>query len=108
MVLVQCATTAFRRFDIDGNGVLFVDELETAIPKLALELGLSIPESTEERKKMVQCRVRKFDKNSDGLLNSEEFVELYKWYLWRQYEILKPRCFERKSQIEVTQKGVPS
>lgn len=85
-----------------------MDELEIAIPKLALELGLSIPESSEEQSKMVQCRMRKFDVIGDGLLSLDEFVELYKWYLWRQYESLKPPNFERKSQIEGTKKGVPS
>lgn len=107
-VLEQYAKTTFRRYDADGNGVLSLEELEVVIPELARDLGLHIPEDAEERKKQVRSRMRKFDANGDGILSEDEFLELYKWYLWRQYEDLMPPNFKRKSQIGSVKRGVPS
>lgn len=107
-VLDQYAKTTFRRYDADGNGVLSLEELEVVIPELAKDLGLHIPENAEERQKQVRSRMRKFDANGDGILSEDEFLELYKWYLWRQYEDLMPPNFKRKDQIASVKRGVPS
>lgn len=107
-VLEQYAKTTFRRYDADGNGVLSMEELEVVIPELAKDLGLLIPEDTEERAKQVRSRMRKFDANGDGVLSEDEFLELYKWYLWRQYEDLMPPNFKRKGQIASVKRGIPS
>ena len=57
---------AFRIFDINGNGKITAAELRSAMAKMGEKL-------TNED---VEDKIRQADKNNDGLINYEEFVQL--------------------------------
>jgi len=73
-VLSQFAKKMFRRADTDGNGVLSLDELDKLLPQFheSLCLKLSVHEPGD---KMVRQRMRKFDRNGDGVLGVAEFED---------------------------------
>lgn len=94
----------FRRFDLDKNGVLTMDELEQLLPVFHFELGLDArPDG-----KLVRARMKKFDHNGDGVLSEQEFQDLVRWYLWRRYEDHNPPLLRRGDLIGKAHEGVPT
>jgi len=98
----------FNRNDVNRDGVLSFGELERLILQLHAELGLRGLELPEDRTRLVRMRMRKFDRNGDGVLNANEFLELYSWTLWRKYEDLDPPRSKREDLIGGMKAGVPS
>ena len=105
--LTQHATAVFRRGDADGNGVLSLTELERLVPRLHAELGIRAPSEPEDAAHLARRRMRRFDLNGDGVLGASEFVELYRWALWRRYEDLDPPRFKRGDAVGGLRKGSP-
>ena len=56
----------FMEYDGDGNGVVTVNEAHDILKK---ELGFTHKQSEE--------LVKRYDKNNDGKLSYEEFIEFY-------------------------------
>jgi len=98
----------FKRSDVNRDGVLSFGELERLIPRLHEELGLRVLEMPEDRARLVRMRMRKFDLNGDGVLNADEFLQLYNWTLWRKYEDLDPPRLTRENVIRGVKHGSPS
>jgi len=107
-VLRHYSSFFFRRFDADKSGNLSLSELERLIPQLHFELGLSeVPGFGQDVGQRVRARMRKFDRNNDGVLSEAEFIELYRWSLWRKYEDVNPPIFRRGDIIGKSHAGVP-
>lgn len=61
----------------------------------------------EDRFRLVRARMRRFDKNGDGVLSASEFLELYQWTLWRKYEDVDPPNFKRVDILGSIHDGMP-
>lgn len=107
-LLESTARNIFRSCDADGDGALSIADLEQLIPKLHLQLGLPSGSGGEERHKLLLARMKRFDTTGDGMLEEGEFVQLYRWTLWRQHEDMNPPMFARKKIVGDLQVGVPT
>uniref|UniRef100_A0A7S4RSE4 non-specific serine/threonine protein kinase n=1 Tax=Alexandrium monilatum TaxID=311494 RepID=A0A7S4RSE4_9DINO len=105
-VLERCAGLLFRKSDLNGDGFISLDELVQLLPELHQHIGLRPPE--EDARRLARTRMRKFDRNGDGVLSEVEFIELYRWALWRRYEDLNPPKFRRGDVVGRAHRGVPS
>lgn len=85
-----------------------MQEMMALLPVLHKEIGLSIIDDSEELQCLVKSRMRKYDLNGDGVLNEQEFIELYRWTLWLKYEDLDPPIHRRSELIQAVKKGNPS
>jgi len=107
-VLQYYAGALFAKSDVNKDGMLSIDELERLIPALHQELGLEFSGDEEDQQRLVRARMQKFDKNGDSMLSQQEFVELYRWSLWRKYEDLNPPKFRRGDVIGRARNGAPA
>lgn len=107
-ILEQYGMALFQRSDVNGDGVLSFQELERLIPQLHAQLSLRVVDMAEARRRLVRARMRRFDVTGDGVLNPAEFLELYRWTLWRKYEDVDPPKFKRVDAIGSVHIGVPS
>lgn len=107
-LLETTAREIFRHSDLDRDGALSINDLEVLIPKLHLQLGLPAGSGNEERRKLLLSRMKRFDTTGDGMLEEGEFVQLYRWTLWRQHEDMNPPMFARKKMVGDLRVGVPT
>lgn len=107
-LLETTARDIFQRADLDRDGALSISDLEVLIPKLHLQLGLPVGSGDEERRKLTANRMKRFDTTGDGMLEEGEFVQLYRWTLWRQHEDMNPPMFARKKIVGDLRVGVPT
>lgn len=107
-LLERNAQLIFRRSDCDGNGVLSLEELEALIPTLHSELGLPVGNTSDEKQKLLRSRMRRFDLDGNGTLGEQEFVELYRWTLWRKHEDMWPPKFTRAKIVGCLKTGAPT
>lgn len=107
-LLQRNAQLIFRRSDCDGNGALSLEELEALIPTLHEELGLPAGSTSDEKQKLLRSRMRRFDLDENGSLGPNEFVELYRWTLWRKHEDMWPPKFTRAKIVGILKTGAPT
>ena len=68
LALMNFADDKFDKTDIDGNGIIDVDELKEAMIGIADEMGYSEPSD-----EIVMQTIKKFDKDRSGQLDKDEF-----------------------------------
>jgi len=70
------ASERFEHTDVDKNGVIDREELESAMIEIAEEMGVAKP-----KKSTVEKVLKKYDADKSGKLDREEFFEFTKWVL---------------------------
>lgn len=71
MMKHQCEQE-FRKYDTDNSGTIKFEELVPAMQAMHARCGLQEPNSDKVKKAL-----SKFDKNSDGVLDFDEFMDLF-------------------------------
>lgn len=107
-VMKQYASSMFRKSDVDNNGVLSFEELQELIPRLHQELGIRVDAVGGDQTSLVRKRMRKFDMDGNGVLDENEFLQLYRWTLWRRYEDIDPPLLKRGQLLGASHQGSPS
>eukprot|EP00927_Polykrikos_kofoidii_P042193 TRINITY_DN36043_c0_g1_i1.p1 TRINITY_DN36043_c0_g1~~TRINITY_DN36043_c0_g1_i1.p1 ORF type:complete len:947 (-),score=115.66 TRINITY_DN36043_c0_g1_i1:170-2584(-) len=106
-ILDRCVKLLFQKADRNSDGRLSFAELGQAVLDLYQWLQLSLDLSDVETEMRLRNRLRKYDVDGDGMLDSTEFTELCRWILWSTYEELSTTSFKRQGIIKETQQGVP-
>jgi len=99
--LKRYASTCFKAFDINNDGVLSYDELRACMDRMNTNLG--IPHFTDRH---VKQYLRRFDFDGDELLDHSEYEQLYRSLLLVKLDELEPANFSREMFIS-RRKGKP-
>lgn len=72
---VEKLNWAFRLYDIDGNGTIEKGEMENIIKAISKLLGENVSHTQTTPAERTRLIFQKVDKNGDGVISKEEFVE---------------------------------
>eukprot|EP00927_Polykrikos_kofoidii_P038733 TRINITY_DN33156_c1_g2_i1.p1 TRINITY_DN33156_c1_g2~~TRINITY_DN33156_c1_g2_i1.p1 ORF type:complete len:802 (+),score=120.19 TRINITY_DN33156_c1_g2_i1:42-2447(+) len=102
------AIAIFSKANVNRDGKLSFFAVREALSELATSMRFKLDLSELHADKFLENQMRRYDMDGDEQLNTAEFAELCRLFLWKKYEGFINPLFSRSRLLGEAHRGMPS